>query len=186
LVGVNIASDLVLAILPLTFIWNLHRSRPEKIALIALMTANLTASTIALLRSILVLGTFGKVITAWGEVKSDILCGFELLLLLIAANLHCLKGPMHRILIDIGIVKNRPSDPSPNSFLNHMAGGSHFKRQTGDLGMMTDWGKSGGNTSDRLNIGQSATLDGCADQNMRSLAPKRESTAGDRKASECV
>ncbi|KAF5705022.1 hypothetical protein FMUND_12283 [Fusarium mundagurra] len=115
----HIFCDVVISLMPLTFIYAMHRSLLEKILLCGLMGAGLAATAAALVFLIILVGSFG------------------LFLGVIAANLPCLKAPVHRILIQWGIVR-RAKHPSadgrsPESFLSKMTYGSHLAEQLHDL-----------------------------------------------------
>ncbi|KAF4336516.1 hypothetical protein FBEOM_9625 [Fusarium beomiforme] len=111
----HIFCDFVISLMPLTFIYAMHRSLLEKILLFCLMGAGLAATAAALVFLIILVECFG------------------LFLGIIAANLPCLKAPVHHTLIQWGIVRPAKHGGSPESFLSKMTHGSHVVEQLHDL-----------------------------------------------------
>ncbi|EKG09365.1 hypothetical protein MPH_13614 [Macrophomina phaseolina MS6] len=131
--AVNIASDLIIALMPLAFIWEMHRSRLEKVLLGCLMAAGLIATGASVARVVLITATLGRW-SAWTDVLNDLLWGVELAIGVIAASLPCLKAPAHEMLRRLGIFHSKnAADASPESFLGHMSHGSHIMRQMNDI-----------------------------------------------------
>ncbi|KAH7117209.1 hypothetical protein B0J13DRAFT_458888 [Dactylonectria estremocensis] len=145
----NIASDLILSLMPLAFIFKMHRLITEKILIGCLMAAGLLASVFGILRLVILLAKFGQDI-AWMQVKTDLLCGLELMVATLAASLPCLKAPIHRVLRRLGFLHSSTTDASSSSFLARMTFGSHFRRQIGELPLADS---SGGPDDKRMNIG---------------------------------
>ncbi|KAH7347003.1 hypothetical protein BKA66DRAFT_433020, partial [Pyrenochaeta sp. MPI-SDFR-AT-0127] len=130
---INIASDLVLALMPFTFIWGMHRSWLEKVLLCCLMAAGLMATGASIVRVVIILPAIARWST-WLAVVNDILWGLELTIGVIAASLPCLKAPAHEILRRLGIFRPmNAADASPESFLGHMSHGSHIMLQMNDI-----------------------------------------------------
>ncbi|EXA28829.1 hypothetical protein FOVG_19594 [Fusarium oxysporum f. sp. pisi HDV247] len=133
----HIFCDFVISLMPLTFIYAMHRSLLEKVLLCGLMGAGLAATAAALVFLIILVGCFGFCRDALFNVRLDICTSLQLFLGVIAANLPCLKAPVHHILIQWGIVQTakHPSADgcSPESFLSKMTHGSHLAEQLHDL-----------------------------------------------------
>jgi len=128
-------SDLFIAIMPLTFIKGVNRAFSEKVMLCLLMAAGLGATAAACVRFILVLLVYEELPSAVLNVRGDLLCGLEMLLGIIAANLPCLKGPAHNLLTRMGILSPKVSaQASPDSFLEYYNHGTHIRRQIFLLG----------------------------------------------------
>lgn len=124
--------------MPLTFIYTIHRSLVEKMLLFGLMGAGLTATAAALVFLIALASCFGDCRDALFNLRLDICTSLQLFLGVIAANLPCLKAPVHGLLIRWGIV--RPAEHpaaggSPGSFLSKMTHGSHFAEQLYNLAL---------------------------------------------------
>jgi len=125
----NIASDFMLALMPLSFITRMHCSAAEKIFLFSLLAAGLGATVAAMVRAITLLAFYGQYPVEWLNIKTDLLSSFEIFLGVIAANLPCLKGPTHRLLIRIGLMASSSPDSSSTSFIYQLSRGSHFRHQ---------------------------------------------------------
>jgi len=128
----TIVSDLVLSLLPLTFIHGLHRPVHEKVLIGCLMSAGLVATAVAITRLLLIVGLGpGANKGPYLNMVQDLLWGFELTIGVLAASVPTLKAPIHRKLLSWGVLKDKdgPSDASPNSFLGQISHGSHFTRQ---------------------------------------------------------
>ncbi|KAH7150606.1 hypothetical protein DER46DRAFT_464259, partial [Fusarium sp. MPI-SDFR-AT-0072] len=126
----NIASDLILSLIPLAFIVKMHRRMREKILIGCLMAAGLLASVFGVLRFLTILTQFQDRNMAWSQTKTDILCGLEVMVAIIAASLPCLKAPTERTLRHFGLLHSSTNiDASPQSFLDEMAFGDHIRRQ---------------------------------------------------------
>jgi hypothetical protein len=126
----NIASDFTLALMPLNFIPAMHRTIAEKTVLYFLLAAGLGATSAAMVRAITLLGFYGDDPVAWLNVKTDLLSGVEMFLGAIAASLPCLRGPTHRLLIQIGLIgSSEASDASSGSYLYRLSHGKHFRHQ---------------------------------------------------------
>ncbi|KAK4118312.1 hypothetical protein N657DRAFT_659645 [Parathielavia appendiculata] len=119
--GFTIASDLVLSLLPVTFIRTLHRPRLEKVLIGCLMTAGMAATGVAVARLFLIMGYLGKGSTALINVQQDILWGMEL----------TIGAPVHRLMQSWGLLRSTSelSDSSSESFRNRLPNGSHITRQ---------------------------------------------------------
>lgn len=130
----TVASDLVLSLLPITFIYGLTRPVHEKVLIGCLMAAGLGATGVALARLFLIMGyvPIGKLGPAMNMVQ-DLLWGLELTIGVLAASLPSLKAPVHHLLVNWGLMQGNKSssDMSPESFLEHLPNGSHVTRQIG-------------------------------------------------------
>ncbi|KAH7210137.1 hypothetical protein DER44DRAFT_660159 [Fusarium oxysporum] len=132
----HIFCDFVISLMPLTFIYAMHRSPLEKILLCGLMGAGLAATAAALVFLIILVKCFGVCRDALFNIRLDTCTSLQLFLGVIAANLPCLKAPLHHILIQRGIVrpaKHPSAGGSPESFLGKMTHGSHVMEQLHDL-----------------------------------------------------
>ncbi|KAK1828917.1 hypothetical protein QBC39DRAFT_264327 [Podospora conica] len=129
--GFTVASDLILALLPLTFIRSLHRPLHEKVLIGCLMAAGLAATGVAVARLFLIMGYLGKNGLPSINMLSDILWGLELTIGILTASVPTLKAPIHRLLLDCGVLQDKTvtSERSPESFLDQLTQGSHFTRQ---------------------------------------------------------
>ncbi|KAK4442421.1 hypothetical protein QBC34DRAFT_418773 [Podospora aff. communis PSN243] len=128
----TIASDLILSLLPLTFIRSLHRPLHEKVLIGCLMAAGLAATAVAVTRLFVIMGYGpGAYKGAYFNMVQDLLWGFELTIGILAASVPTLKAPIHRMLLSWGVLKDKDasSDASPESFLDQLTHGSHFTRQ---------------------------------------------------------
>jgi hypothetical protein len=113
--------------MPLSFILKMNRAVTEKAVLIFLMAAGLGATVTATVRAVTLLGFYGEYPVAWLSIKTDLLTSIEMFLGLIAANLPCLKGPTHRLLIRIGLISPLSvSTLSFSSFPYRLSHGKHF------------------------------------------------------------
>ena len=101
--------------MPLGFIVTMRRTAAEKILLFLVLAAGLGATVAATVRAITLLGSYGQYPVAWLNVRTDLLCSLEMFLGLIGANLPCLKGPTHRLLIRARLMSSSVSDPSFSS-----------------------------------------------------------------------
>lgn len=128
--GFTIASDLVLSLLPVTFLRSLNRPLHEKVLIGCLMGAGLGATGVAIARLFLIMGYLGKGGPSVNMLQ-DILWGLELTVGVLAASVPTLKAPVHRVLRRWGVLRGEPtsSNMSPNSFLDNMTNGSHFTHQ---------------------------------------------------------
>ncbi|KAF4332514.1 hypothetical protein FBEOM_13686 [Fusarium beomiforme] len=132
----HIFCDFVISLMPLTFIYAMHRSLLEKILLCCLMGAGLAATAAALVFLIILVKCFGVCRDALFNIRLDTCTSLQLFLGVIAANLPCLKAPVHHTLIQWGIVrpaKHPSAGGSPESFLSKMTNGSHVVEQLHDL-----------------------------------------------------
>ena len=99
------------------------------------MAAGLGATGAAIARLLLIMGnlpTVGSPNTPTNNRLSDILWGLELTIGILAASIPTLKAPIHRLLLDCGVIQDKmapDSDRSPDSFLDQLTNGSHFTRQ---------------------------------------------------------
>ncbi|KAM5347321.1 hypothetical protein ACJ41O_010326 [Fusarium nematophilum] len=176
----NIASDFIIAILPLTFIWKMHRSRAEKILLVGLMAAGLAAAAVAIVRLITVIRAFGVIPPASLDVKMDLMIGVELFLILTAANLPCLKGPLHRCLVRFGVVvPSNPVHASPSSFLHRLPNGSGFLRQIRALSLPT-WNDSRKSSSGAISNCTAAVVTGNGSLCKKASRDKEAEFVGDQ------
>lgn len=128
----TIASDLILSLLPLTFIRSLHRPLHEKVLIAVLMAAGLGATVVAILRVLFIVGLGpGATKGPYFNMVQDLLWGFELTIGVLAASVPTLKAPIHRKLLSWGVLRDKDEEtqPSPDSFLGQMTHGSHFTRQ---------------------------------------------------------
>jgi len=106
----------------------------EKILIGCLMAAGLLASVFGVLRFLTILTQFQDRNMAWSQTKTDILCGLEVMVAIIAASLPCLKAPTERTLRHFGLLHSSTNiDASPESFLDEMAFGDHIRRQIEEL-----------------------------------------------------
>jgi hypothetical protein len=113
--------------MPLSFIPQLNRTVTEKVVLCLLLTAGLGATATATVRAVTLLGFYGQYPVAWLSINTDLLSSIEMFLGLIAANLPCLKGPTHRLLIRIGLIDpSTVSDFRFSSFVYKLSHGKHF------------------------------------------------------------
>ncbi|KAH6843499.1 hypothetical protein B0I37DRAFT_218951 [Chaetomium sp. MPI-CAGE-AT-0009] len=133
----HVVIDFVISLMPLTFIRAVHRSLLEKVLICGLMGAGLTATAAALVFLIVLAGGFGVCRDALWNIRFDICTTLQLFLGVIAASLPCLKGPVHHVLIQWGIVRpasrSSSTDISPESFLSKMTRGNQFSEQLRDL-----------------------------------------------------
>ena len=112
----TIASDLILSLLPVTFIRTLRRPLHEKALIACLMGAGMAATGIAIARLFLIMGFLGKGATATMNAKQDILWGMELTIGVLTASIPPLKAPVQRVLLSWGVLS---SDPGTDvSFVN--------------------------------------------------------------------
>ena len=81
----------------------MRRPKSEKILIGCLMATGLFASVFGVLRLVMLLGDFQDRGMVWLQVRSDLLCGIELMVATIAASLPCLKGPTERVLNRFGV-----------------------------------------------------------------------------------
>jgi len=147
--------------MPLSFIPTMHRSLAEKTVLFVLLTAGLGATVAAMVRAITLLGFYGQYAIAWLNVKTDLLSSTEMFLGVIAANLPCLKGPTHRLLIRIGVMgSSGPSGASPSSFIYRLSQGNHFGVQLFQLATSKGEDKelSHWSSGDRLRVPEAVTV----------------------------
>jgi hypothetical protein len=124
--------------MPLTFIYGMHRSLLEKLLLGGLMGAGLAATAMALVFLVTLVQCFGLCNDALWNLRLDIYTTLQLFLGVIAANLPCLKAPVHHILIQWGIIrpaKHPATGVSPESFLGQMTHGSRFAEQLNDFAL---------------------------------------------------
>jgi hypothetical protein len=124
--GVNIATDLLLSILPLSFIIQLQRTRVEKSLLIVLLGLGLLASAASIAKTVFV--------QRWGvdddflavSILITICTVVEELVSVFAACAPWLKGPLQTLLevfgvpfgfrsLDVGEVTHEPPSPSSSS-----------------------------------------------------------------------
>jgi hypothetical protein len=120
--ALNILSDLFLSLMPLTFIWRMHRQTTEKILLGCLMAAGLvaTAASIIKLATVFELGqAVGQAGSAAKDVKMDLVYGLEVILGAIAASLPCLNGPTHRLLRYWGVIHEEGTASGESSLYRH-------------------------------------------------------------------
>ncbi|KAK5653423.1 hypothetical protein OQA88_8908 [Cercophora sp. LCS_1] len=101
----TIASDLILSLLPITFILHLRRPLHEKVLIGCLMGAGLASTAVAVARLFLIMDYLGKSGPKINMVQ-DILWGFELTLGILAASVPTLKAPMHRHLMKWGVLRD--------------------------------------------------------------------------------
>jgi hypothetical protein len=100
------------------------------------MGTGLAATAAALVFLIILVKCFGVCKDALFNIRLDTCTSLQLFLGVIAANLPCLKAPVHHILIQWGIVrpaKHPSAGGSPESFLSKMTHGSHVVEQLHDL-----------------------------------------------------
>jgi hypothetical protein len=95
------------------------------------MAAGLAATGVAVARLFLIMGYLGKPGSPSNNMLSDILWGLELTIGILTASVPTLKAPIHRLLLDCGMMQDNSaaSDRSPESFLDQLTQGSHFTRQ---------------------------------------------------------
>ncbi|KAK4232957.1 hypothetical protein C8A03DRAFT_19869, partial [Achaetomium macrosporum] len=128
--GFTIASDLILSLLPVTFIHTLHRSRLEKVLIGCLMAAGMAATGIAVTRLFLIMGYLGKGGTAMMNVQQDILWGMELTIGVLTPSISPLKAPVHRLMQPWGLLRSTSvSDMSSESFPDCLPNQSHITCQ---------------------------------------------------------
>ncbi|EMD60667.1 hypothetical protein COCSADRAFT_345966 [Bipolaris sorokiniana ND90Pr] len=132
----HIFIDLMISLMPVTFIYGMHRSLYEKILLCGLMGAGLAATAAAFIFLIVLIKCFGVCYNALWNFRLDICTTLQLFLGVIAANLPYLKAPVHNILIQWGIirpVRHPPSGVSPETFRRWRTHGCHFAQQLHDI-----------------------------------------------------
>ncbi|KAH6842943.1 hypothetical protein B0I37DRAFT_383252 [Chaetomium sp. MPI-CAGE-AT-0009] len=148
--------------MPLTFIYGMHRSLLEKILLCGLMCAGLGATAAALVFLITLVNCFAVCTEAVWNFRLDICTTTQLFIGVIAANLPCLKAPVHRLLVRWGIIRpaNHPAaGVSPESFLGRMTHGSHFAQQLHDLATLRDAdSEKASHTVNSASLGESRLL----------------------------
>jgi len=116
--------------MPLTFFGMLNRTLPEKIIIFGLMAAGLGATATACVRVITVLRFYEEYSAALLNARGDLLCGLEMNLGIVGANLPCLKGPAQGFLVRTGLFcRSTSAKGSPDNFLNHFTDGGHIRRQ---------------------------------------------------------
>src|SRR4051794_30319093 len=103
----------------------MHRARSEKILIGFLMATGLFASVFGVLRIVILLGYFQDRDMVWMAVRSDLLCGLELMIATIAASLPCLKAPTQRVLHHFGVLRSS----STVACVEQVSFGSHVRRQ---------------------------------------------------------
>ncbi|KAL2133711.1 hypothetical protein VTI74DRAFT_1887 [Chaetomium olivicolor] len=123
------ASDLILSLLPITFIRTLRRPFYEKLLVGCLMAAGMTATGIAVARLFLIMGYLGKAGPRINGLQ-DTLWGMELTIGVMAASLPPLKAPVQRLLLSWGLLRsNSAGDMSPGSLPDDLTNGSHITHQ---------------------------------------------------------
>jgi hypothetical protein len=168
----------MLALMPLSFIPKMNRAVTEKAVLIFLFAAGLGATVTATVRAVTLLGFYGEYSVAWLSIKTDLLTSIELCLGLIAANLPCLKGPTHRLLIRLGLIS--PSSASGLSFSSFIYKLSHGKHFVYPLSRLADSEQRVGeslyfSTGDNLQVPEAASIaahrsDGLQDEDWNSAS----------------
>jgi hypothetical protein len=134
----HIFIDFVISLMPLTFIYRMHRPLLEKMLLCGLMGAGLAATAMALVFLITLVQCFGLCNDALWNLRLDIYTTLQLFLGIIAANLPCLRAPVHHILVQWGIIrpaKHPAIGVTPESVLSQMTHGSHFAEQLNDFAL---------------------------------------------------
>lgn len=131
--GFNVASDIFVSLMPLTFIRRMQRPFSEKVLLAGLMASGLGASTVAVVR----LATLNRTLvhTTKNQTLIELLVGMEMMLLVIAANIPLIKGPIHRVMKRCGLVKptTHTADAGQSSFLGRMKNYTYFILKLEDL-----------------------------------------------------
>ena len=127
----------------------MHLAKSEKILIGFLMATGLLASVFGVLRLIILLGDFQDQDMVWIAVKSDLLCGLELMVATIAASVPCLKAPTQRVLHHFGV---RHSS-STIAYVEQVSFDSHIRRQIEELSL-THFGGSpdGSQKTGRANV----------------------------------
>lgn len=101
---IAIATDLIFAVLPITFIWKIHRPLREKLILALLMGLGLFAAVTSIIKTTLV-RTYG--ITGdnlWDSIDISLWSMLEEQTGIIAACIPCLKSPFERLLGRFGLL----------------------------------------------------------------------------------
>ncbi|KAF5844130.1 hypothetical protein GGP41_001043 [Bipolaris sorokiniana] len=142
----NIASDFTLSLIPLAFIAKMHRPKSEKILIGFLMATGLIASVFGVLRLVILLGSFQDQGMIGMAVRSDLLCGLELMVAIIAASLPCLKAPTQRVLHHFGVLHSSSTSASYECF-EQISVDSHIRRQIEELSL-TQFGSSPGGSKE--------------------------------------
>lgn len=115
--------------MPLSFIHKMNRTAAEKTLLFSLLAAGLGATIAAMVRAITLLRFYSLRPVAWFNVQADVLSSVEIFVGVIAANLPCLKGPTHRLLVRIGLIGSSAPDISSGRFLYQLPQGKHVRHQ---------------------------------------------------------
>jgi hypothetical protein len=98
----------------------MHRPLSEKILICLFIGAGLFASIFGVLRLVMVIEKFQGRDLFWIPIKTDLLCGLELMIAIIAASLPCLKAPTQRVLGRLGFLRPSATNVSLGSFLDKM------------------------------------------------------------------
>jgi len=116
LTAVNLVSNFVLSVIPLTFLHMIRRHWAEKLAIASLMAVGFGATALEIVRLAWILDAHEAVAdSAWGRVRYDITCVLELLIGIIAASLPRIKAPVHHALYRLGLLSTAPtSHATPN------------------------------------------------------------------------
>lgn len=104
-IGLAILTDILFALVPITFIWTLHRPRLEKILIGCLMALGLVTSALAILKMIRIVQSLYRGpdfmfdmmdLTLWVKLEE--------ILIIIAASAPSIKSTVERVLRCIGIL----------------------------------------------------------------------------------
>jgi len=96
------------------------------------MATGLLASVFGVLRLCILLGGFEDREVAWMQVKTDLLCGLEMMVAIIAASLPCLKAPTQRLLYRFSVIHSSPTIDSHRCF-EQVTLDSHIRHQIEEL-----------------------------------------------------
>lgn len=102
--AIAITTDLIFAILPITFIWKINRPLRERIVLALLMGLGLFAAITSMVKTTLVkfYGVTGD--TLWDAIDISLWSFLEEQTGIIAACIPCLKSPFERLLGRLGLL----------------------------------------------------------------------------------
>lgn len=105
--GIGIATDIIFALLPISFIRKMQRPLREKLVLSALMALGLFAAAASVVKTTLVkhYGSTGDAL--WDSVDLNIWSTLEVQTGIIAACIPCLKSPFERVLDRLGLISKK-------------------------------------------------------------------------------
>jgi hypothetical protein len=107
MIAIFLAADVILSLLPLTFIFKLHRPLREKIILAGLMGLGLFASGAAVVKLLLTKKYVTGPDPLWDMFDLGIWAMVELFIGIYAASIPCLRAPFEMLLRKLGALTAR-------------------------------------------------------------------------------